>query len=69
MVLALCGVWESDFTAKNLPIQRGESVGCLRVKQMEKLQLVNVKLANGLHYRKLRYHLHGKVQENKRRID
>lgn len=53
MVLALCGVWEGDFTAKNFPIQRGEGIRCLRVKQTEKLQFVDVKVANGLHYGKL----------------
>lgn len=57
MVLTLCGVWEGYFTAKNLPVQRRESVRCLRVDQTEKLQFVDVKVANGLHYGQFRNHL------------
>lgn len=64
MVLALCGVWEGDFTAKNLPIQRGKGIRCLRVNQAKKLQFVNVKVANGLHYGKLRDHLEGTEEIN-----
>ncbi len=63
MALALCGVWEGDFTAKNLPVQRREGVCCLRVNQTEELQFVDVKVANGLHYGKLRHHLRGHTEE------
>ena len=56
-MLAICGVWEGDFTAKNLPIQRRKCVCCLRVNKTEKLQFVDVKVADGLHYGKLRHHL------------
>lgn len=59
MLLALCGVWEGDFTAKNLPIQRRKGICCLRVDQTEKLQFVDVKVANGLQDGKLRHHLEG----------
>lgn len=55
--LALCGVWEGDFTAENLPVERREGVGRLGVNQTEKLQLVDVEVADGLHRRELWHHL------------
>lgn len=66
MVLAFSGVWEGDFTTKNLSIQRGKGICCLGVDKAEKLQFVYVKIANGLHYGKLRHHLeekHRKAEE------
>lgn len=59
-LLALGGVWEGDFTAKNLSVQWREGVRCLGMNQAEKLQFVDVKVADGLHYWKLRDHLEGK---------
>lgn len=70
-MLAFGGVWEGDFTAKNLPIQRGKGIRCLRVDQTEKLQFVYVKVANGLHYGKLGHHLEQKYRKvgNVKRIN
>lgn len=61
-MLALCGVWEGDFTAKNLPVQRWKGVRCLRVNQAEKLQFVDVKVTDGLHCGKLGHHLEGRYR-------
>lgn len=55
--LALRGVWEGDFAAKDLPVQRRKGVRRLRVNQAEKLQFVNVKVADGLHNWEFRHHL------------
>lgn len=55
--LALRGVWEGDFAAKHLPVQRRKGVRRLRVNQAEKLQFVNVKVADGLHNWEFGHHL------------
>lgn len=55
--LARRGVGEGDFTAEDLPVQGREGVRRLGVHQAEKLQLVDVKVANGLHDWKLGDHL------------
>lgn len=61
--LVHCGVWEGDFTAEHLTVQRGEIVCSLRVEQTEKLELVNVEIADGLHHGKLGHHLRGRRRE------
>lgn len=63
--LARRGVGEGDFAAENLAVQRREGVRRLGVHQAEKLQLVDVKVANGLHDWKLGDHLGGETKHNK----
>lgn len=66
--LALRGVWEGHLTAKHLPVERGESICRLGVNQTEKLQFVNVEVANRLHYGKLRHHLRAKEREEEKKV-
>lgn len=55
--LALGGVGGGALTTEHLPIQRGEAVGCFWVEQAEKLQLVDVEVADRLYRGKLSQHL------------
>lgn len=45
-MLALSGVWEGDLAAENFPVEGRKIVGCFWVKETEKLQLIDVKVAN-----------------------
>lgn len=65
--LAVSGIRKGDFTAKHFSVEWRKAVGCLRVKQPEKLQLVNVEIADGLHLRKLGDHL--KYKEMYKRME
>lgn len=56
-MLALSGVWEGDLAAENLSVESREVVGRFWVKQMEKLQLINMEVANRLHHGQLGHHL------------
>lgn len=56
-MLALGGVWEGDLAEENLSVESREVVGRFWVKQMEKLQLINMEVANRLHHGQLRHHL------------
>lgn len=55
--LALGGVREGYFTPKNFPVQRRESIRCLRMNQAEKLQLIYMEVTYGPHHGKFRHHL------------
>lgn len=49
-MLAFGGVREGDLAAENLSVESREVVGCFWVKEAEKLQLINMEIANRLHH-------------------
>lgn len=56
-MLALSGVWEGDFAAENLSVESREVIGRFWVKETEKLQLINMEVANRFHHGQLGHHL------------
>ncbi len=57
--LAVSGVRQRHLAAKHLPVQWWETVGSLWVDQAEKLEFVDVQVADRLHYGQLGHHLWG----------
>lgn len=55
--LAVGGVRQRHLAAEHFPVERWEAVGGFRVDQAEKLQLIDVEVANGLHCGQLGHHL------------
>lgn len=55
--LAVGGVRQRHLAAKNFPVQWWEIVGGLWVDQTEKLQFINVEVADRLHCGQLGHHL------------
>lgn len=56
-MLALSGVWKGDLAAENLSVESRKTVGRFWMKETEKLQFINVKVANRLHHGQSGHHL------------